>query len=123
MEKETVETIMETPRCKKETVHTIFYGRGRGIHSTQPFTGFYLKDILTKRFYNHQEKSARGSGGIHSIDGYRSIYSFSEIMNRNDQAEVLLVPCKDEKDVGNSGYSLPAISFRQGSEGSYGDNG
>jgi len=96
----TVETIMETPQMQKETVHTIFYGRGRGIHSTQPFTGFYLKDILTKDFIITRKNLQEGVVEFIGIDGYRSIYSFSEIMNRNDQAEVLLVPCKDEKDGG-----------------------
>ena len=33
-------------------------------------------------------------------DGYRSAFTLSEIMNRNDQAEILLVPCENEKDGG-----------------------
>jgi hypothetical protein len=33
-------------------------------------------------------------------DGYRSVFSYSEIVNRNDQSEILLVPCKEEKDGG-----------------------
>jgi hypothetical protein len=32
------------------TYNSIFYGRGRGIHSTEPFTGIMLKDVLSEYF-------------------------------------------------------------------------
>ncbi|MFH1297476.1 MAG: hypothetical protein ABIJ04_09415 [Bacteroidota bacterium] len=35
-----------------------------------------------------------------AADGYRSIYSLSEIVNRNDQADILLVPVAPGKDGG-----------------------
>jgi hypothetical protein len=95
-----VETVKESPKLQPETVHTIFYGRGRGIHNTQSFTGFYLKEILGKYFQMDKKNLQQGIMAIVGKDGYRSVYSYSEIMNRNDQAEVLLVPCKDEKDSG-----------------------
>ncbi len=93
-------TINESPKLQFETVHTIFYGRGRGIHSTQPFTGFYLKEILGKYFDVNKKNLQQGLVTIIGIDGYRSVYSYGEIMNRNDQSEVLLVPCKEDKDGG-----------------------
>ena len=92
--------ISDSPKLQAETVHTIFYGRGRGIHSTQPFTGFYLKDLFPKYFAFTKENIQRAFFVLVGKDGYRSVYSFSEIMNRNDQAEILLVPCKEEKDGG-----------------------
>ena len=95
-----LETVKKSPKLQPETVHTIFYGRGRGIHSTQPFTGFYLKEILRKDFKMDKKNLQQGLVTIVGKDGYRSVYSYSEIMNRNDQAEVLLVPCKEEKDGG-----------------------
>ena len=95
-----LETIKESPKLQTETIHTIFYGRGRGIHSTQAFTGFYLKEILGKYFEMNKKNLQLGLVTIVGKDGYRSVYSYSEIMNRNDQAEVLLVPCKEEKDGG-----------------------
>jgi hypothetical protein len=95
-----LETIKESPKLQTETIHTIFYGRGRGIHSTQLFTGFYLKEILGKYFDMNKKNLQLGLVTIVGKDGYRSVYSYSEIMNRNDQAEVLLVPCKEEKDGG-----------------------
>jgi hypothetical protein len=93
-------TISKNPKLQPKTVYTIFYGRGRGIHSTQPFTGFYLKEILGKYFTPDKKKVQQGLVTIVGKDGYRAIFSFSEIMNRNDQSEVLLVPCKEEKDGG-----------------------
>jgi hypothetical protein len=95
-----LETIKKSPKLQLETVHTIFYGRGRGIHSTQPFTGFYLKEILRKYFDMNKKNLQQGLVTIVGKDGYRSVYSYSEIMNRNDQSEVLLVPCKEDKDGG-----------------------
>jgi hypothetical protein len=95
-----LETVSESPKLQPETVHTIFYGRGRGIHSTQPFTGFYLKEVLVKYFPMNKKNLQQGLVAIVGKDGYRSVYSYSEIMNRNDQAEMLLVPCKEEKDGG-----------------------
>ena len=96
-----VETMKEIPAgLQKETLHTIFYGKGRGIHSTLPFTGVYLKDYLDKKVPFDHKNLQEGLVLLVGIDGYRSAYTFSEIMNRNDQAEVLIVPCPEEKDGG-----------------------
>lgn len=77
---------------QSETLHTVFYGKGRGIHSTQPFTGVFLKDLLNGKFNFDREILRTGLITIVGLDGYRVVYSFSEVMNRNDQAEVLVVP-------------------------------
>jgi hypothetical protein len=106
-----IETLKEIPgRIQKETLHTIFYGKGRGIHSTQPFTGIYLKDYLTTQVPFNSKNLREGLVVLAGIDGYRSVYTFSEIMNRNDQAEVLLVPCPGEKDGGRFRI-LPSCDF------------
>ena len=83
-----------------QTLHTIFYGKGRGIHSTQPFSGIYLKDYLRNKTRIDGAALKQGLVVIVGIDGYRSVYSLSEIVNRNDQAEILIVPCPEEKDGG-----------------------
>ena len=96
-----IETLIEIPaNLQKETLHTIFYGKGRGIHSTQPFTGIYLKDYLTTKIPFIRKNLCEGLVLLVGIDGYRSVFTYSEIMNRNDQAEILLVPCENEKDGG-----------------------
>lgn len=80
---------------KSKTLHTIFYGKGRGLHSTEPFTGLDMKDVLSDvQNFN----TATISGGLVAVvaeDGYRTIYTYSELCNRNDQAGVLLI-CNPE---------------------------
>jgi hypothetical protein len=96
-----VDSFSDLPsRFQKETLHTIFYGKGRGIHSTQPFTGVYLKDYLSGKTKFNKKNLQTGLVICVGMDGYRSVYSYSEIMNRSDQAEVLVVPCADKKDGG-----------------------
>lgn len=87
-------------RFQKETLHTIFYGKGRGIHSTQPFSGIYMKDYLSEKTKFNKSNLQTGLVICVGMDGYRSVYSYSEIMNRSDQTEVLIVPCGAEKDGG-----------------------
>jgi len=87
-------------KIQRETLHTVFYGKGRGIHSTQPFTGIYLKELLLKYFPFNCQNLKNGLVTIVGKDGYRSVYTYAEIMNRNDQAEVLVVPTEDPGDGG-----------------------
>jgi hypothetical protein len=95
---------------QKSEYETIFYGRGRGIHSTTPFKGCLLKDIL-QPYYSTDRKSLReGLFLVAAIDGYRCVYTFSEIFNRNDQAEVLLVEAQKNQD-GGVFRLFPAADF------------
>ncbi|HNW68760.1 MAG TPA: hypothetical protein PKI01_00030 [Bacteroidales bacterium] len=75
----------------------IFYGRGKGIHSTQPFKGVMLKDMLAGDFPFSNELLKRGLIVAIAKDGYRGVFTYSEIMNRNDQAELLLIASPEEK--------------------------
>lgn len=82
----------------KITFNTIFYGRGKGIHSTSPFTGLVLKDVLQK-YYPVTGKSLKtGIVCIAGKDGYRCAVSYSELFNRNDQQEFLLVKTSPDED-------------------------
>jgi hypothetical protein len=91
--------------------NTIFYGRGRGIHSTQPFNGIILRDILLKYFPVNKENLQNAYFVFVAKDGYRCVYSFSEIMNRANQAELLLIPDIDNKDDGGAFRIFPAADF------------
>ncbi len=96
-----IETLTSNPKdLQNETFHTIFYGRGRGLHSTKPFTGVLLKELLAKHVNLNQENIQEGLVTIVAKDGYRVVYTFSEIMNRNDQSEVLLTCNPELKDKG-----------------------
>jgi hypothetical protein len=83
-----------------ETFNTIFYGRGKGIHSTQPFIGIMLKDLLQKYYPVNKNDLQSGIMCIVGLDGYRCTASYSEIFNRNDQQEFLLVRTKENEDGG-----------------------
>ncbi len=83
-----------------QTFNTIFYGRGRGIHSTTPFTGILLKDFLLKYYTFSRENLKSGIICLVGLDGYRCTFSYSEIFNRNDQQEFLLITTKPDEDGG-----------------------
>lgn len=97
-------------RLNKQTLHTIFYGRGRGIHSTSAFTGYLLKDVLADKTEFNSTNLRNSIITICGVDGYRSVYTYSEVMNRNDQAEVLFVPAPEEKE-GGAWKVFPSCDF------------
>jgi len=69
----------------------IFYGRGRGIHDVRPFNGCYLSELLNL-YYQPSCESIRTRLVIASSpDAYRSVFSLSEIINRNDRLETLII--------------------------------
>lgn len=101
IENEKIETLTENPSdINEQSVHTIFYGRGRGIHSTQPFTGISLKNYSNNHIKRTQKALREGIFVAAADDGYRGVFSYSEICNRNDQAEVLLICNPDKKHNG-----------------------
>ena len=96
-----VETLTDLPEgTKLQNYPTIFYGRGRGIHSTQPFIGAMLKDVLGRFTSLTKENLRKGIFVTAALDGYRGVYTYSELMNRNDQSEVLLIYYPEERDGG-----------------------
>jgi hypothetical protein len=84
----------------KITYKTVFYGRGKGIHSTSPFTGFLLKDVIQKYYPFNKDNLKTGIFCLSALDGYRCAVSYSELFNRNDQQEFLLVETKKDADGG-----------------------
>jgi len=88
----------------------IFYGRGKGIHSTNPFTGILLKEVMAKYFKTTKENLQKGIFLVIAKDGYRAVFTFSELMNRNDQEEVLLL-CRPETKENGIFKLFPACDF------------
>lgn len=82
------------------TFNTIFYGRGKGIHSTTPFSGVLLKDLLLKSYPLSRENLKSGLICIAGKDGYRSAVSYSELFNRNDQQEFMVIKTNAMEDGG-----------------------
>ncbi|MHC1704267.1 MAG: hypothetical protein AB9846_10200 [Tenuifilaceae bacterium] len=93
--------IKDIPKeLNKITYNTIFYGRGRGIHSTTPFTGYELKHILEPYYKLSQENLQKGLFVFAGLDGYRVVLTYAELFNRNDQSEFLLIKNLDDKEGG-----------------------
>jgi hypothetical protein len=80
--------------------NTIFYGRGKGIHSTTPFKGILLKDLLVKEYPVTRDNLKTGIICIAGKDGYRTVVSYSELFNRNDQQEFMLIKTEPGEDGG-----------------------
>jgi hypothetical protein len=92
------------------TFNTIFYGRGKGIHSTSPFTGLQVKDILAEYYPVTKASLKHGMLCFAGFDGYRCSVSYSELFNRNDQAEFLLITTAENEDGGRF-RMFPAPDF------------
>ena len=84
-----------------QTFNTIFYGRGRGIHSTTPFYGNSVEGSLlcllscsagrtcSQDFYVLQVLMVTGV-----------LFPIPKYLNRNDQQEFLLITTKTGEDGG-----------------------
>ena len=92
------------------TYNTIFYGRGRGIHSILPFKGLLMKDVIAEYYPVTKHNLQSGIFCMAGKDGYHCALSYSELFNRNDQQEFLLVRTEPDEDGGL--YRLfPASDF------------
>ena len=92
-------TITKFPDCYKEyTYNTVFYGRGRGIHGIDPFTGVPLNYVLQQYYPMSDSNIMNGVFEVISADNYRCAYTFSEIFNRNDQKDVLFLNTEGKDD-------------------------
>jgi hypothetical protein len=92
------------------TYPAVFYGRGRGIHGATPFTGVLLKELLAKYVVVNEKNLKTGLFIVSGKDGYHAAYSYSEVMNRNDQAEFLVIPFVKGSDGGDF-QMYPAVDF------------
>jgi hypothetical protein len=71
---------------------SVFYGRGKGFHGINVFKGVPLKSVLMNFAEGKREKLIReGYFIVSAIDGYRITISYSELFNRNDNSEFLLL--------------------------------
>jgi hypothetical protein len=85
---------------QRESLNQVFYGRGKGIHGITLFKGIYLKDLFASQIPVTSERIRSGLFVIAGVDGYRCAVTYSELMNRNDNAEVMLI---DENNYENAG--------------------
>ncbi len=96
-----VDSITNYPKeLFQQQYSTVFYGRGKGIHGINEFKGVMLKDVLKKYVTLNKENIQHKIIAVIAKDGFRCVYTFSELFNRNDYAEVLLIDKKTDKKYG-----------------------
>ncbi len=97
-------------RAERRVFPAVFYGRGKGFHGIQRFSGSLLSEALQGFVPLTPETLRRGYLVAAAVDGYRIAISCSELFNRNDQAEFLLVDRGRNADGGR--YAIfPAADF------------
>jgi hypothetical protein len=100
---ELITTLFRTEETKDFVrYHSSFYGMGMGYHQVDFFQGPLLKNMLEEHIRLFDPLLTRlGLVCFAGIDGYRAVYSFSELFNRTDQVfPILAVP----EDPQNGGY-------------------
>ena len=79
---------------------TIFYGMGMGHHPNPGFQGISLEKVLNKHIGHYPVSWIRnGLVCFAGMDGYRTIYSFSELVNRADFS-IPVIQITDENEDG-----------------------
>ncbi len=90
----TIDTLMNSQPLIQYNL--VFYGLGMGYHPSSTFKGFDMLPLVEQQFTGDLNKwMASGVACFAGIDGYRVIYSFSELFNRVDQVKpILAIPDK-----------------------------
>ena len=83
---------------------SVLYGHGMGFREALDFAGYSLKDLIADRIPWSPENARDTIAVVSAKDGYRSVFSASEIMNRGDDKEILLNDLKDQPNGGR--YTL-----------------
>lgn len=88
---------------------TIYYGHSMGYKGIKTFTGVSLGEVM-KPYYPSDDASLReGLVCIEGVDGYRASFSLSELINRNDQQDLLLMfGVSKSNDKGRETFSVYA---------------
>jgi hypothetical protein len=92
----------------QRTNEGILYGHGMGFKEVFNGSGYLLKDVLAAHAPLTPERLKKAFVAIAAKDGYRVVFSASEILNRNDNHDFIL---NDLKDAANGGrYTLIVTS-------------
>ncbi|MDT8400264.1 MAG: hypothetical protein RQ743_01100 [Bacteroidales bacterium] len=94
-------TVVDDPETGKDLIIThnlVFFGMHMGLRGTRNFTGIPLSEVLKQKFSFSEADLARAMIAIGAKDAYRVVFTLSEIMNRTDMAEVLLLDEPDDED-------------------------
>ena len=88
----------ETPGDLLISHDVVFFGTHKGLRGINNYTGVPLSEILNDIYRFSSEDLSCGMITIGARDAYRVVYTLSEILNRNDMAEVILIDDPDDED-------------------------
>jgi hypothetical protein len=95
---------------EKRTYSDVGYGHGMGFKGNENVSGYLVKDLIAANLKPSPEMLREWIAVGNAKDGYRVVLTLSEIMNRSDNQDVLLVDKKDSQ--ANGRYILyPAADF------------
>lgn len=95
----TIDPITDTSGYR--TYFSSFYGMGMGYHEAKYFRGPVLFDLFSGKINLFDaQQIAHGLVCFSGLDGYRTIYSFSELFNRTDQVSPILAVPENPEDGG-----------------------
>jgi len=76
---------------EKRKFRGLGYGHGMGWKGTEEVEGFVFKDVMNKYLTIDEKQIASTILCVSAKDGYRVTFSLSEIINRNDMNDFLLI--------------------------------
>jgi hypothetical protein len=95
---------------EKRTYTDVGYGHGMGFKGNENVSGYVLKDLLAANLKPTPDMLREWIAVGSAKDGYRVVFSLSEIMNRSDNQDFLMLDKKDTPGTGR--YILyPAADF------------
>lgn len=102
--------------CFSEFVNSSYpavsYGMGMGYRKTDNYSGYTLQSIMQDYIdISDTDRIKNGLVCFAGIDGYRAIYSFSEIFNRIDMVASIIAVSEVEQDIINYRNYLPTDFF------------
>lgn len=93
---------------EKRVYKNIGYGHGMGWKGVKDVDGYLAKDVLKEYIQFGNDEIGSSVVCVSAKDGYRAVYSLSEIINRSDNEDFLLSERKDSKEDGRyTFYAAP----------------
>jgi hypothetical protein len=90
---------------------SVLFGHGMGFKEVLSLRGYVLRDLIAGKAGWAPENSNSVFVVVSAKDGYRSVFSGSEVMNRNDQQDLLLNDLGDTPNGGRYTLIVPGDFF------------
>jgi len=88
------------PAAERRTCPVTYFGHGMGFHGFRSFQGVLLREVVGGHWQPDAAAFRQGYLVLVGADGYRVTYSVSELWNRADADEPLLIDRGKEEDGG-----------------------